>query len=114
MSIRRDIHRSEYFQSLSLDKKTEYFNADQSKFLPAIDNIYYSLFIRHDFKGEHPALAPLFDHLDTLKQKAREEHQEQPLTDTLHTQHRHPQNSHSNPLYGPLDTRSRGNGTTVL
>ena len=83
MSALASLQVNEYYQSLTPEKQHEYFHFKQQKFIQELDNIYYSIFIRDDTSKENHALGGLFSHLDLLKQKVREEHIEQALTDSL-------------------------------
>jgi hypothetical protein len=62
-----------FFKELPTEKQEEYLGLKLKKFLPTIDNIYLSVFIEGDKKGEIlPKLVPLIDRLLELKQQAKD------------------------------------------
>lgn len=80
--IRMDIKRTEFYEELSIPDRDKFFNLSAHKFLPSIDNIYYSLFIEGDYTGNYN-LINFFNHLQDLKQQAQAEYTPQPYNDTL-------------------------------
>jgi len=82
MSIRRDIKDTFFYKELSKDKQKQYFDAKANKFLPAIDNIYYNLFIYGDYNG-NSKLEGLFKELEQLKNRVSSEHEPQPFNKNL-------------------------------
>ena len=78
------LERNGFYNELSEEKQKEYFYTKEKSSLPAIDNIYYSIFIEDDIKSENPKLLNFFAFLDGLKIKVREEHKPQQVTDLLY------------------------------
>lgn len=85
MSIRRDIPRTKFYKELSPVLTSQYFSCKFQKFLPKIDNIYYSLYISNDYNG-NLKLSELLDDLEQLKNKGKEIHQPQKFNDDLNVE----------------------------
>jgi hypothetical protein len=71
MSITRETARSGFFIELSPAKRDEYLGLKQQKFLPNIDNLYYSYFLEGD-KSEFESPNGLTELLGVLEQKKQE------------------------------------------
>lgn len=74
--IRMDIKRTDFYNELSQDKQHEYFETKFMRCLPGIDNIYYSVHIRHD-ENKNSKLSPFFRRVSKLKEQVSKEHQSQ-------------------------------------
>lgn len=66
MGITIDVKRTKFYNELSEDKQKEYFDLKYKKFIPCIDNVYYSCFLEDD-KNNNIKLKPLIDELERLK-----------------------------------------------
>lgn len=66
MGYNRNILNSQVFRELSSDLQQKYFELVQKKFLPCIDNIYYSCFIFND-STDSKSIAPLLQELADKK-----------------------------------------------
>lgn len=64
--------RSEFYQELTKEKREEYLSLSRSKFLPTVDNLYFSVFILNDSKSITPMgpLSRLLQDLDGKKDEA--------------------------------------------
>lgn len=75
MGYNRNILKSLAFKNLPPDKQREYFSLTEKKFLPCIDNIYYSCFIKND-NSNNPSIAPLLQELADKKMLVTISHEE--------------------------------------
>lgn len=66
MGYNYNILHSPFFAELSQDKQQEFFNYTEKKFLPCIDNIYYSCFLKDDV-SDNVNIYPLLDELKAQK-----------------------------------------------
>jgi hypothetical protein len=66
MGYNYNILHSQFFNELSQDKQQEFFNYTEKKFLPCIDNIYYSCFLEND-STDNVKVAPLLAELKEQK-----------------------------------------------
>ena len=82
MSVRIEVQRSSFFKELDKEKQDKYFGIIRNKFLPSIDNIYYSLFLSDD-RNNNLILEPLFELLEDLKKKALKEYEPQKFDNDL-------------------------------
>ena len=82
MGIRVDIKRTDFYNELSEEKQKQFFSATSHKFLPAIDNIYYSVSIKNDYNG-NIHLKPYFERLDEIKLTCTEERRPYPIGNGL-------------------------------
>lgn len=61
-----NVKRSSFFQELSSEEQKDFFDLKVQKFVPAIDNIYYSCFIQDD-SNDNKAFNVLFSELEKAK-----------------------------------------------
>ncbi len=74
MSIPKSVKQYDFFGELTVDEQREYFSMSAKKFLPSIDNIYFSIPIKDDY-NDNAQLVPLFARLSELKQLVAQTHQ---------------------------------------
>ncbi len=72
--VRVDIKRTDFYNELSKEKQREYFETVNCKYLPNVDNIYYTVSIKGD-ESFNKNLKPLFEKLNELKQEVRQTHE---------------------------------------
>lgn len=82
VGIRMDIKRTDFYCELPNEKRKQFFDVKMSKFLPAVDNIYYGVYLEDDF-SDNPLLKPFFDRLKELKQSCTETRKPQPFGNGL-------------------------------
>jgi hypothetical protein len=72
-----EVIRSGFFAELSAEKQAEYLSRKRMKFLPTVDNLYFSVFIVGDKKrlGYDDRLSSLIEHLEHIKSKVAESHE---------------------------------------
>ena len=77
MSVLIETQRTKFFQELSKQKQEEYFSLKRSKFLPTIDNLYFSVFVFNDTKSntKDSPLASLLSRLEDKKDEALKRHE---------------------------------------
>jgi len=77
MSFIMETKRSEFFNELSPEKQKEYLGLKREKFLPTIDNLYFSIFLEGDRKEfDSPnGLTDLLSALETTKQEVIKTHE---------------------------------------
>ena len=80
--IRYDIKVNEFYNNLNHDRQHEFFYQSQYKFVPNIDNIYYTVSL-HDDENGNKKLIRLFHELDRLKKLVVETKQSQDFLDGL-------------------------------
>jgi len=68
--------RTDFYNELSREQQRKYFSCTCDKFLPTIDNIYYSVFIEDD-KRDNPCLRPLMMKLEAQKSLCMSSYQPQ-------------------------------------
>jgi len=76
MGFVMNVKRSKYYQELTEEKRKEYLSITRDKFLPSIDNIYYTLFIKDD-SNENENLQDFFLKLELYKKEVTRTHQPQ-------------------------------------
>jgi len=69
MAIRIDVKRTYFYSELSEKERNEYFNLKRDKFLPCIDNIYYTVMLADDYNGNQK-LKQFLINLEMLKVSA--------------------------------------------
>jgi len=74
MAIYMNTKRTGFFEEIASDKQNEFFKIKSHKFLPMIDNLYFSLFIQNDDK-ENDLIEPLIKKLDEKKAEALNLHE---------------------------------------
>jgi hypothetical protein len=65
--MNRQLRRSDFYNELSEEKRKEFFYYKRDKFLPTIDNIYYTVFIEDD-KSDNLNLRPFLQWLERIKE----------------------------------------------
>ena len=75
MFIRNDIKNTDFYKELSVEKHSILSYKDK-KFLPNIDTLYYSIFLKDD-KNEAEMVVELLDKLKSMKLKLREDKEKQ-------------------------------------
>lgn len=66
MSIRIEVKRSAFFKELQEEKQMQFFDQKEKKFLPCIDNIYYTVNLEDDYNGNNK-LKEFLSKLELLK-----------------------------------------------
>ena len=77
MSVTIETQRSRFYQELSEDDREKVLGLKRSKFLPTIDNLYFSVFIKDDTKiipSDNPMLI-LLKELENKKDEALKKHE---------------------------------------
>lgn len=66
--IPKTVERSAIFSEFSREESTEFFSLKGKKFLPHLDNVYYTVFIKQDFSNEdtREGVLKLLDRLEEL------------------------------------------------
>jgi hypothetical protein len=81
--IRIDIKRTDFYNELTTEKQREYFGAVNCKYLPQVDNIYYTVSIKDDV-NQNEKLEPLFERLNELKREVKKSHESQAYNGELY------------------------------
>jgi len=71
-----NVPKSNFFNELSEDEQKKYFSLTRAKFISAVDNIYYTVFLENDVNGS-PIFDDLFARLDELRSLLLTTHVEQ-------------------------------------
>ena len=72
MQIERTTERTSFCQELPQEKQLQYFGLVQKKILPAIDNIYFNVFIKGDTAAEvAPAIAEMVEEINLKKEEGK-------------------------------------------
>jgi len=76
MSITRETGRTGFFKELTPERRKEYLGLKREKFLPTVDNLYFSVFITNDAKniGIDTHLNRLIEYLEEKKAEANQAH----------------------------------------
>jgi len=89
MSIFIQTQRSEFFKELTKEKQEMFFNLKQNNVYPAIDNLYFSVFLVDDAKNTDTynatlaRLQPLFEAIAVAKEEANITNEPAPFTHGL-------------------------------
>jgi hypothetical protein len=66
MGIERSVKRTGFYEELTEEKRLEYLDLKRSKYLPTIDNLYYSVYVAGDSR-DNKRIMPLIERLEELK-----------------------------------------------
>ena len=84
MSIPKRSKSSQIFNELPAGEQKHIFNFTENKFMPEIDNLYFSVFIKNDnFAETQEKLMPLLDSMVKLKEQAKQTRQPVPFNHNL-------------------------------
>ena len=85
MAITVSIQRTAFYQELTKEKQEEYLSLTRSKFLPTVDNLYFSVFILNDDKSitADSPMASLLKELEMKKDEALKKHEPVPFSNGL-------------------------------
>jgi hypothetical protein len=81
--VRIDIKRTDFYNELSKEKQRSYFETVNCKYLPNVDNIYYTVSIKGDVNGNEK-LDPIFDRINELRQEVKKTHEPQAFNESLY------------------------------
>ena len=82
MPIRIETKRKAFCEELTEAREKEYFNIKDKKFIQAIDNIYYNVYLEGDH-NDNPYMSRLLSILEYSKEQTRKKQEPQPYDDNL-------------------------------
>lgn len=80
--IRIDIKRTDFYNEFTKEEQKRFFFQEAQKFLPAIDNIYYTISIKGDF-SDNPKIKDLFSVISHIKDISQQTHEVMPFRNDL-------------------------------
>lgn len=77
MSILLNVQRTKLFEEFSKDEQEKWFNIKYKKYISHIDTLYYSVFLKNDFKGKVSSnIIELVEVLKEMKEKLEKKQEE--------------------------------------